>query len=71
MAVGFGEAGSAIISKNMENGGDVNPMIAGSKILAIFGFCDIHHFNDINEVLQEDIMQLVNEIADITHGMVD
>jgi hypothetical protein len=28
-------------------------MIAGSKVLAIFGFCDIHNFSVANEVLQE------------------
>jgi len=28
-------------------------MIPGRKIMAIFGFCDIHQFNDVNEVLQE------------------
>ena len=37
----------------MEKGGDVNPMIPGKKVFAIFGFCDIHHFNVANEVLQE------------------
>lgn len=53
MAIGFGEAGSEIISKNMEKGGEVNPMIPGRKIHAIFGFCDIHNFNAVNEVLEE------------------
>jgi len=51
MAIGFGEAGSQIISQNMEKGGDVNPMIPGRKIYAIFGFCDIHNFSVANEVL--------------------
>lgn len=35
----------------MEKGGEVDPMIAGKKIMAIFGFCDIHYFNDATEVL--------------------
>ena len=34
-------------------GGDVNPMIPGRKIFAIFGFCDIHNFGVANEVLEE------------------
>jgi hypothetical protein len=53
-------------------------MISGLKILAIFGFCDIHQFNDVNKVLQEvtinkkkKIMQFMNEIAEITNGIVD
>ena len=57
MAIGFGEAGSQIISQNMEKGGDVNPMIPGRKIYAIFGFCDIHNFSAANEVLQEVFFQ--------------
>jgi hypothetical protein len=41
LALGFGEAGSAIIGTNMAREGDVNPMIDGTKMIAIFGFCDI------------------------------
>lgn len=41
LALGFGEAGSKIIAENMKATGDVNPMIPGNKIIAIFGFCDI------------------------------
>ena len=39
--------------------------------MAIFGFCDIRHFPDINVALQEKIMVFVNEIADIVHSSVD
>ena len=28
-------------------------MIPGKKVVAIFGFCDIHNFNQVNEILQE------------------
>ena len=41
LALGFGEAGSKVIAQNMANGGDVDPMVPGNKILAVFGFCDI------------------------------
>lgn len=41
----------------------MNPMIPGKKVVAIFGFCDIHNFNKVNDVLQENIMKFVNEIA--------
>ena len=52
LALGFGEAGSEIIASNMQNAsGDVDPLIPGVKVLAIFGFCDIRHFTDANEVL--------------------
>ncbi len=46
-------------------------MMAGNKCIAIFGFCDIHHFAEANEVLQEDIMAFVNQIADVVHFCVD
>lgn len=71
LAIGFGEAGSEIIATNMEKGGEVDPMIPGKKIMAIFGFCDIHYFLDATEVLQEDVMVFVNEIAEIVHSTVD
>ena len=70
LAIGFGEAGSEIIAKNMSSG-DVNPMLPGTKMMAIFGFCDIRNFTDATEVLQTGVMLFVNEIAEITHGTVD
>lgn len=47
LAVGFGEAGSEIIASNMRRGGEVDPMLPGKKMLAIFGFCDIRNFTDV------------------------
>jgi len=41
LALGFGEAGVKIISDNMGHNGDVDPMIPGNRVVAIFGFCDI------------------------------
>jgi len=55
----------------MAGGGDVNPMLPGQKIMAIFGFCDIRNFTDATEVLQEGVMLFVNEIGEIVHGVVD
>lgn len=51
LALGFGEAGSKIIASNIGNGGDLNPMMAGQRVFAIFGFCDIRNFTDSTEVL--------------------
>lgn len=56
-----------MIANNIKSGGDLNPMIPGNKVVAIFGFCDIRNFTDTTEVLQEDIMEFVNSIADIVH----
>ena len=71
MALGFGEAGSQIIGSNIGAGGDVDPLLAGQKVQGIFGFCDIRNFTDSTEVLQTDVMLFVNQIAEITHSVVD
>ena len=51
LALGFGEAGSKIIASNIGTGGDLHPMMAGQKVSAIFGFCDIRSFTEVTEVL--------------------
>lgn len=71
LALGFGEAGSSIIGQNVEKSGEVDPMTSGTKIVGIFGFCDIRNFTDTTEELQEGVMMFVNEIAQIVHGVVD
>lgn len=68
LAVGFGEAGSEIIIKNLSNRGAINAMIPGTRVLAVFGFCDIRNFTDATEVLKEKVMVFVNEIAQIVHS---
>lgn len=35
----------------MAKSGDVDPMVPGKKIVAIYGFCDIRNFTDATEVL--------------------
>eukprot|EP01006_Ploeotia_vitrea_P053679 TRINITY_DN67807_c3_g13_i1.p1 TRINITY_DN67807_c3_g13~~TRINITY_DN67807_c3_g13_i1.p1 ORF type:complete len:860 (-),score=471.20 TRINITY_DN67807_c3_g13_i1:69-2648(-) len=70
LQIGFGAAGSSIISHNLSASGELVPMVAGRKIEAIFGFCDIRQFTDITEVLQEDVMIFVNQIAEIVHTAV-
>ncbi len=60
LALGFGEAGSKIVGENMKKGGDLNPMMAGSKTHAIIGFCDIRGFTEAIEVLSGGVMMFVN-----------
>lgn len=67
LQVGFGAAGAEIIGKNM-NTGALNPMIAGKKITAIYGFCDIRQFTDTTECLQEEVMVYVNKLGNIVHS---
>ncbi|SPQ97406.1 Guanylate cyclase domain-containing protein [Plasmodiophora brassicae] len=67
LQIGFGEAGTAMIQKNISANGELNPMVDGRRMLAIFGFCDIRNFQEINELLSEDIMLFVNAVAEIVH----
>merc|ERR1719453_2407441 len=73
LALGFGEAGSEIIAKNMsdESGAVVEVMIPGSKVEAIYGFCEIRNFSTVTEVLGEKMVVFVNQVAGITHRIVD
>lgn len=71
LAIGFGEAGGEIIKENLSSHQDLDPMLKGKKKIAIFGFCDVRNFPDVNEALQEKTMVFVNEIADIVHSCVD
>jgi class 3 adenylate cyclase len=45
-------------------------LIPGKKIIAIFGFCDIRNFTNVTEILKEDVMIFVNEIANIVHSSI-
>lgn len=71
LALGFGEAGKEIIAINMAKGGDLDYAMKGKKKYAIFGFCDIRNFTDATEVLQEDVMIFVNNVAEIVHSLID
>jgi len=73
LRVGFGEAGAGIISANLsskDSSTAINPLLPGIRIYAIFGFCDIHHFEDINQKLSNDVLVFVNTIAEIVHDSV-
>jgi len=72
LALGFGEAGSEIICRNMADDNDsVNAMIPGSRVEAIYGFCDIRNFTPMLEALQEKTTVFVNLVAEIVHRIVD
>lgn len=73
LRVGFGEAGAGIISANLQatdSSAAINPLLPGVRIYAVFGFCDIHHFEDINQKLSNDVLTFVNTIAEIVHNSV-
>eukprot|EP01038_Epipyxis_sp_PR26KG_P015176 gene15176-20442_t len=65
-------AGAGIISANLgaQGSATLNPLLPGVRIYGIFGFCDIHHFEDINRLLTNDVLTFVNTIAEIVHNSV-
>jgi len=67
LQIGFGDAGSEIIAKNMSNNSRIEPLCDGVKMNAIFGFCDIRNFTDTTECLQENVMVYVNKVGAIVH----
>jgi len=72
LALGFGEAGSEIIGQNLDDdNAAVNAMVPGSKVEAIYGFCEIRNFATTTSVLQEKTMVFVNQVAAIVHRVVD
>ena len=54
----------------MSRGTVFDPVISGTKVMAVFGFCDIRNFTDCCEVLEEETMVFTNAIASIVHNRV-
>lgn len=67
LRVGFGIAGSEIIKENLSSKEDLDLMAGGKRIYAVFGFCDIHEFDHMTDVLKGDIMKFVNDVAVVVH----
>ena len=70
LGLGFGEAGAKMIGQNLAKNQDLDLMLDGARVIGIFGFCDIRNFTDTTEVLREDVMLFVNQIANIVHTTV-
>ena len=70
LQIGFGEAGAAIIGANLAQGGEINPMSAGRRMVGLFGFVVIFSFGDTTEALREGVMLYVNRVAAIVHACV-
>lgn len=73
LALGFGEAGANIIGANMRgaDSAGVNAMIPGRRVDCVIGVVRIRDFSIATEVLKQRIMNFVNQIAEIVHGIVD
>lgn len=68
----FGRAGNNVIYQNISNihKEEIDVETIGSQSMAIFGFCDIRNFTDMTEILEEDIMPFVNNVARVVHNSV-
>ena len=72
LAMSVGEAGGEIIHKNLSTtSGLLHFHSKGKKKDAIFGFCNIRNFEEINIALEEKTIPLINQIAEIVHTSVD
>jgi class 3 adenylate cyclase len=73
LALGFGEAGADIIAANMRayDSAGVNAMIPGKMVECVIGTARVRNFSTATEVLQAKIMNFVNQIAEIVHGVVN
>ena len=71
LAMSVGEAGGEIIHKNISSTHELHFHSRGKKKFAIFGFCNIRNFEEINLALQEEVIPLINQIAEIVHTSVD
>jgi len=74
----WGVAGTGIISENISAHRDVtgasakifNPMVDGKKVQAIFGFAKIGDFDFLVSSLDDDVCQIINNVAAVVHSEV-
>mmetsp|Transcript_28001 Transcript_28001/g.36182 ORF Transcript_28001/g.36182 Transcript_28001/m.36182 type:complete len:983 (-) Transcript_28001:549-3497(-) len=68
--MGYGAAGTEIIQRNLgiSDGMAVETFIAGTKLNAVFAFCDIRKFTDTTEILQENVLRFVNLVGHVVHS---
>ena len=59
MFQGYGAAGTEIIQRNLglNDGASIETFTAGTKLNAVFAFCDIRKFTDTTEILQENVLR--------------
>jgi len=71
LSLSFGEAGSLIVHRNLQDGRNLDPMLPGNIVNAVFAYCNVRQFVEVAEILQEDLMLFVNEIAQIVHHVTE
>lgn len=71
LVLGFGEAGAGIIGHNLRgaDSAGVNAMVPGTRLECVIGMARVCDFSVAVEVLQSKIMNFVNQISEIVHGV--
>ena len=64
----FGEAGQRIVNSYIDRD-ELRILAEGTRVSAVFGFCDMRNFTELTELLNERVMLLVNNLADVIHGI--
>jgi len=67
LALGLGTAGCDIISASIKSASNVNPLLPGKKIFAVFCFVTIHDFDKLALDLREDVLLYANNVARMVH----
>jgi class 3 adenylate cyclase len=68
---GFGAAGAEIVGANMSSGdGDLNIMMPGARVSAIFGYTNVRDFTVATAVLEEDVLCFLNTLGNIVQSCV-
>jgi class 3 adenylate cyclase len=70
LAVGFGAAGADIVRRNMTTS-ELDAMIPGSRVDAIFVHIRVENFQTITSVLHHKVVKFINIVSGIIHGIAD
>jgi hypothetical protein len=66
LAMGYGEAGSDIIEKNLRNNnGEINPMSPGENIVGVYAYFNFMYNSDVLDTLQHTYSIVMNEVLQI------
>jgi len=71
LVIGVGDAGKKIIVNNISKNSDIETLLNGNKVSAIFGYVSIKNFTQIINLLDEDIMLYVNTFIEQLHKNCD
>jgi hypothetical protein len=68
--VGFGNEGAEIIAKSLNSNAELDPLLPGRTVDAIFGSCGLRDAGAICTALREDVIGFVNTVAEVVHAVV-